>query len=70
VPVLSVFDVALPLLSYFRALETRNEYFEYRKRHVFWRIYGFQLPDEVLKKIYYKNALKLIPGIDPKAFPD
>jgi uncharacterized protein len=55
---------------YFRALETRDEYFEYyRKRHAFWRIYGFQLPDEVLKKIYYKNALKLLPGIDPKAFP-
>src|SRR4029434_6171288 len=50
---------------YFRALETRDEYFEYyRKRHAFWRIYGFQLPDEVLKKIYYKNALKLVTGID------
>jgi hypothetical protein len=24
----------------------------------------------VLKKIYYKNALKLLPGIDPKAFPN
>jgi predicted TIM-barrel fold metal-dependent hydrolase len=56
---------------YFRALETRDEYFEYyRKRHAFWRIYGFQVPDEVLRKIYYKNALKLVPGIDPKAFPD
>ncbi len=55
---------------YFRALETRDEYFEYyRKRHAFWRIYGFQVPDEVLKKIYYKNALKLVPGIDAKAFP-
>jgi predicted TIM-barrel fold metal-dependent hydrolase len=56
---------------YFRALETRDEYFEYyRKRHAFWRIYGFQVPDEVLKKIYYKNALKLVPGIDKKAFPE
>jgi uncharacterized protein len=55
---------------YFRALETRDEYFEYyRKRHAFWRIYGFQVPDEVLKKIYYKNALKLVPGLDAKAFP-
>ena len=25
--------------------------------------------DEVLKKIYYKNALRLIPGIDASAFP-
>jgi hypothetical protein len=24
----------------------------------------------VLKKVYYKNALKLVPGIDAKAFPD
>jgi len=55
---------------YFRTLETRDEYFEYyRKRHAFWRIYGFQLDDEVLKKIYYKNALKLLPGVDATAFP-
>jgi len=55
---------------YFRALETRDEYFEYyRKRHAFWRIYGFQVPDEVLKKVYYKNALKLVPGIDAKSVP-
>jgi len=56
---------------YFRALETRDEYFEYyRPRHAFWRIYGFQVPDEVLKKVYYKNALTLVPGIDRKAFPE
>jgi len=56
---------------YFRALETRDEYFEYyRKRHAFWRIYGFQVSDDVLKKIYYKNALKLLPGINPKLFPE
>ncbi len=56
---------------YFRALETRDEYFEYyRKRHAFWRIYGFQVPDEVLKKVYYKNALKLVPGLNAKQFPN
>lgn len=56
---------------YFRSLETRDEYFEYyRKRHAFWRIYGFQVPDEVLKKVYYKNALKLVPGLNAKQFPD
>jgi len=56
---------------YFRALETRDEYFEYyRPRHAFWRIYGFQVPDEVLKKVYYKNALTLVPGIDREAFPE
>ena len=56
---------------YFRALETRDEYFEYyRDRHAFWRIYGFGLDDDVLKKIYYKNALKLVPGIHRNAFPE
>ena len=26
-------------------------------------MYGIGLPDDVLKKIYYKNALKLMPGL-------
>ena len=57
-------------LVYFRVLETDDEYFDYyRKRHAFWKMYGLALPDEILKKIYYKNALKVIPGIDPKEFP-
>lgn len=56
--------------TYFRVLETKDEYFDYyRKRHAFWKMYGLDLPDEVLKKLYYKNALKVIPGIDAKAFP-
>jgi predicted TIM-barrel fold metal-dependent hydrolase len=58
-------------LTYFRVLETADEYFDYyRKRHAFWKLYGLALPDEVLKKIYYKNALKIIPGIDKSLFPD
>jgi len=56
---------------YFRVLETADEYFDYyRKRHAFWKMYGLNLPDEVLKKLYYKNALKLLPGIDASRFPD
>ncbi|RMF60069.1 MAG: amidohydrolase [Calditrichaeota bacterium] len=56
---------------YFRVLETADEYFDYyRKRHAFWKMYGMELPDEVLKKLYYKNALKIIPGIDKSLFPD
>lgn len=56
--------------TYFRIFETDDEYFDYfRKRHAFWKMYGLNLPDEVLKKLYYKNALKIIPGIDKKAFP-
>ncbi len=55
---------------YFRVLETADEYFDYyRRRHAFWQIYGLDLPDEVLKKLYYKNALRIIPGIDPSRFP-
>jgi predicted TIM-barrel fold metal-dependent hydrolase len=56
--------------TYFRVLETADEYFPYHKRyHAFWRMYGLELPDDVLKKIYYKNALKVIPGIDASQFP-
>lgn len=57
-------------LVYFRVLETDDEYFDYyRKRHAFWKMYGLGLPDEVLKKLYYKNALRVIPGIDASGFP-
>lgn len=56
--------------TYFRVLETEDEYFPYHKRyHAFWRMYGIGLPDDILKKIYYKNAMTLIPGIDKKLFP-
>lgn len=50
---------------YFRTLETRDEYFDYyRKRHAHWKIYGIGLSDEVLRKIYYENAVKIIPGLE------
>jgi predicted TIM-barrel fold metal-dependent hydrolase len=56
---------------YFRVLETADEYFDYyRKRHAFWKMYGLDLPDAVLKKLYYQNALRIIPGIDRSAFPE
>ena len=57
--------------TYFRVLETADEYFDYyRKYHAFWQMYGLDLPDEVLKKLYYKNALRIVPGIDPAPFPN
>ncbi len=57
--------------TYFRVLETEDEYFPYHKKyHAFWRMYGLGLPDDVLKKIYYKNALRIIPGIDKSMFPE
>ena len=55
--------------TYFRVLESNDEYFDYfRKRHAFWKMYGLNLPDPVLKKIYYKNALKLFPTISKALF--
>lgn len=54
---------------YFRTLETDDEYFDYyRRRHAFWKLYGLDLPDEVLRKIYYENALRIIPGLDASLF--
>ena len=56
---------------YFRTFETGDEYFSYyRKRHAHWKLYGLDLPDETLKHIYYKNALRIIPGMDSSLFPD
>lgn len=55
--------------TYFRVLETNDEYFPYHKKyHAFWRMYGMGLPDSILKKIYFQNALKLFPSLDPKSF--
>lgn len=57
--------------TYFRVLETEDEYFPYHKRyHAFWRMYGIGLPDDVLKKIYYKNALQLLPNMDASKYPE
>jgi predicted TIM-barrel fold metal-dependent hydrolase len=57
--------------TYFRVLETEDEYFPYHKKyHAFWSMYGMGLPDNILKKIYYKNALRIIPNIDKSLFPD
>jgi len=27
------------------------------------------LPDDVLKKVYYKNALRILPNVDKSLFP-
>ena len=57
--------------TYFRVLESDDEYFPYYKRyHAFWKMYGLALPDSILKKLYYKNALRLIPGLDTSLFPE
>lgn len=56
--------------TYFRVLESADEYFPYHKKyHAFWAMYGLDLPDDILKKVYYKNALRIVPGIDKSKFP-
>lgn len=48
---------------YFRFLETADEYFDPAQGHHLqgrWMIYGLNLPDEVLEKIYNKNALRIL----------
>ncbi len=57
--------------TYFRVLESADDYFPYyRKYHAFWSMYGLDLPDDVLRKIYYQNALRIVPGIDRSLFPE
>jgi predicted TIM-barrel fold metal-dependent hydrolase len=48
---------------YYRFLETDDEYFDCQKSHHlqgFWMIYGVFLPKEVLAKIYYQNAERVL----------
>jgi len=49
---------------YFRFLETDDEYFDYAPAKVppqgRWRIYGIQLPDSILQKVYQQNAARLL----------
>ena len=50
--------------------ETRDDYFDYyRDYHAFWKLYGIDLPDEVLKKVYYRNALKIAPALPQSGWP-
>jgi predicted TIM-barrel fold metal-dependent hydrolase len=47
--------------NHFRWLETADEYFDYwgYPGQGRWRIYGMELPDSVLEKIYHKNAERM-----------
>ena len=50
--------------THFRFLETGDEYFDYPFWPTFnygrWKIYGVELPDEVLTKIYHDNAANIL----------
>lgn len=52
---------------YWRFLESNDEYFPYSEKHPqpqgFWNIYGIGLSDEVLQKVYFRNAFDVIPGL-------
>jgi predicted TIM-barrel fold metal-dependent hydrolase len=61
-------------IPHWRFLETLDEYFEHPAQirtpsgspgHGRWNISGINLPDTVLRKIYYENALRLLPSIRP-----
>ena len=55
---------------YWRVFETRDDYFDYyRPYHAFWKLYGIDLPDEVLKKVYYGNALRITAGLPQTGWP-
>jgi predicted TIM-barrel fold metal-dependent hydrolase len=56
---------------YWRVFETTDEYFDYyRDYHAFWKLYGVGLPDEVLKKLYYQNAVRLLDGLPQTGWPE
>ncbi len=49
---------------YYRFLETEDEYFDYAPAPVppqgRWRIYGLGLPENILRKVYYENAARIL----------
>ncbi len=55
------------LRLYWRFFETNDQNFPYSEKtpppQGFWNIHGVDLPEEVLQKLYFKNAAKLIPGV-------
>ena len=55
---------------YWRVFETRDDYFDYyRPYHAFWKLYGIDLPDAVLKKVYFGNALRITGGLPQGGWP-
>lgn len=55
---------------YWRVFETKDEYFDYyRNYHAYWKLYGMDMPDAVLKKVYFQNALKVTPGLPQTGWP-
>ncbi|MEL6617223.1 MAG: amidohydrolase family protein, partial [Bacteroidota bacterium] len=56
---------------YFRVFETDDDYIEYyRRRHANWRLYGLDLPADVLQKVYADNARRIVPGLEAALFAE
>jgi predicted TIM-barrel fold metal-dependent hydrolase len=56
---------------YWRVFETKDDYFDYyRPYHAFWKLYGIDLPDAVLKKVYYQNALRITKALPQSGWPN
>ena len=56
---------------FWRVFETSDEYFDYyRGYHAFWKLYGADLPDEVLRKLYFENALRIFPALPREGWPE
>jgi predicted TIM-barrel fold metal-dependent hydrolase len=58
------------LFLHWRLLETYDEYFPYSEDAFppqgLWNSYGLGLPDDVLRKVYFENATRVIPGAKEK----
>lgn len=61
-------------IPHWRYLETYDEYFYHPAQirtpggspgHGRWNISGIGLPDDVLRKVYYENALRHLPSLRP-----
>jgi predicted TIM-barrel fold metal-dependent hydrolase len=60
----------LRMSIHWRFLETFDEYFAYGESSFpsqgYWNIYGLGLPEDVLRKVYYENASRIIPGVEQR----
>jgi predicted TIM-barrel fold metal-dependent hydrolase len=58
------------LRAYWRFLETPDEYFPYSEKSPppqgLWSISGMELPETILRKVYFENACRYIPGVQEK----
>ena len=54
-------------ITHFRFLETADEHFAYAADETppqgRWSISGLDLPEDILRKVYADNALRLVPGL-------